>query len=210
MKSIAFLACIPLTLLAATDAWSQSPSHSFIEASFSTGELDLGVSGLGSVDIDQDGFKVEGSLRAADRIVVRASWATLSGDEGPLDLDFDTLIIGAAWLFPVRDNTHLEVGLEYRTDDLQVSAFGDSESDDVDGAGLTAGVRSLVSNRLELFARASYLGSDYDGAVALDAAATFFVTPRFGITAGLEYLDVDDEGVSLKLTQFQLGGRITF
>lgn len=210
MKVPALLALAAVTLLGSTAVWSKAPNHTFVEAVFSTGEIDLGVSGLGSVDIDQDGFKLEGSVQALDQLVVRGSWSTLSGDEGPVDLDTDTLVFGTAWLYPASDTTHLELGLEYRIDDLKVDIGGGSESDDANGLGVTAGVRSNLGDRFELFARASCLTGDYDGGVALDAAATFFVTERFGITAGFEYLDLDDEGVSLTLTQVQIGGRVTF
>lgn len=199
-----------LSAFLGTTALAETPAPNYLELSYSTGDIEFGVDGLGSEDIDQDGFKLEGSFVAGELALLRASYASLSGDESGLDLDTDTLIAGAGYLFSAGENTVIDVGLEYRTDDLKLSDCCSSISDDVNGLGLSAGVRSWVNEKLELYARASYLEGDYEGGLALDLSGTLYVTEQFGVSLGFEYLDADDEGVSVELSQFVLGGRFSF
>ncbi len=186
------------------------PNYDFVELTYGTGDLDIGISGLGSADIDQDGFKIEGNVAATENILVRGSFSALSGDEAGVDLDIDTIVLGAGWIFPVNDDTGIDVGLEYRTDDLKVSDGIDSVSDDIDGVGLAAGITSAVGENINLSARLSYLESDYEGAFVIDLSGTYFVSDNVGITLGVERLDADDDGVDLELTQIQLGARMRF
>ena len=187
-----------------------APNYNFAEISYGTGELDIGISGLGSEDIDQDGFKIEGSVAATENLLLRGSFSALDGDESGVRLDTDTFLVGAGWILPISDNTGIDVGLEYRTDDLKVSAFGDSASDDVDGLGISAAITSSVTENINLSARLAYLASDYEGAYSLDLSGTYFVSDTVGISLGLERLDADDDGVSIELNQVQLGVRFKF
>jgi len=184
-----------------------APNYNYLEVSFSTGELELGVDGIGSEAIDQDGFKLDGSIAAGESVLLRASYAVLLGDDRGLDIDVDTTIIGAGWILPVSDSTGVDLGLVYRKDNLDVSAIG---SADINGAGLSAGIRSNVSDNLELAARLSYLGSDYDGAYSIDLSGTYNFSDTLGASLGLEYLDVSDEGVNVELSQILLGIRWSF
>lgn len=198
------------TALLAGNAWAEAPNSNYLELSYSTGEMEIGIDGLGSEDIDQDGIKLEGNFVANDSFLLRASYAMLSGDKFGVDLDTDTLILGAGYILATGDSTAVDLGLEYRTDDLKVSDSFDSISDDVNGVGLSAAIRSNVSDNVELYARASYLTGDYDGGISLDLSATFYVTEQFGLSAGIEYLDADDDGVSVELSQVLLGARYRF
>lgn len=186
------------------------PNYNFVELSYGTGEYDFSVSGLGSADIDQDGFKLEGSIAATENLLLRGSFAALDGDESGIDLETDTIVLGASWIFPINEQTGIDAGLEYRTDDLTLKDSSSSISDDASGAGISVGITSAATDNLNLSARLSYLGSDYDGAYTLDLSGTYFINDRVGISLGLERLDADDDGVSLELNQVQLGIRARF
>ena len=134
-----------------------APNYNYYEASFSTGELKLSADEIGSADIDQDGFKLDSSIIAGESVLLTLSYAALSGDEDGTDIDVDTLIIGAGWIVPLSNNSGVDIGLVYRTDNLEISGFA---SGDISGAGLSAGIRSNVSDSLELAAQLSYLGRD--------------------------------------------------
>jgi len=111
---------------------------------------------------------------------------------------------------PVGASTSVDVGFEYRENELDVSTFLGSESDDVNGLGLAAGIRSNPAENLELAARASLLTSDYENALSFDLSAPVFLTENFGVSIGYERLNFDDEGSSFELSQFQLGARYAF
>ena len=63
---------------------------------------------------------------------------------------------------------------------------------------------------MEMFARLGYLEGDYEGAFTADLGVVFNIGKRFGIPITYEWLDVDDQGVGLNLSQVQIGARINF
>jgi len=183
------------------------PNHDFVEMTYGAGDLDFAIVGLGSADIDQDGVKLEGSFIPRENLLVRGSYSALSGEESGVDVDSDTLIIGAGWVYSVGDSTAIDIGLQYRNDDLRLADALGSEPDDVNGAGLALGFTSTVSDATELSARFAWLGRDYDGAISIDLSAVYYVNDTLGIVLGWESVDGDEPGFLYELNQFQLGVR---
>ena len=194
-------------LLGSLAAYADTPSYRYAELVYSTGDLDISVDGLGSVDIDQDGFELDGSFSFLDdRFWVFGSYSDLSGDESGVDFDIETGTVGGGFILPFGGNASADFSLFYRTDEL--SALG--LSDDVDGIGFAAGVRGNVADPLELYGRLGYLTGDYEGGFVFDAGGVISLTELFAITVSYELLSADDEGVDIDLGQFQIGARLTF
>ncbi len=188
-------------------AIADAPNYTFVELAYSTGDLDVSVGGIGSVDIDEDGVELEGSVSLLDdRLWLVGSYTDLSGDEAGIDLDVETIGLGVGWIFKPGEATTIDASVIYREDEL--SAIG--LSGDVSGPGVAVGVRSNVSDLIEIFGRLGYLEDDYEGAITADLGLVFNINERWGITAAYEWLDVDDQGVEVELTQFQIGGRVKF
>ena len=196
-----------LAILTGQPAAAATPSYKYAEVAYSTGSLDIDVSGLGSVDIDEDGFELEGSFSfLEDQFWVTAFYSDLSGDEQGVDLDIESLGLGLGWIFKVTDTTSVDASLIYREDEL--SALGDSA--DVDGIGIAVGARSNVTDMFEVFGRVGYLEGDYEGGFTLDFGGVVNINERFAVSISYELLNADDEGVEIELGQFQLGGRVKF
>jgi len=188
-----------------------TPNYKYAEVAYGTGDLELALSGVGSADIDQDGFEIEGSYAFIDeQLWLYASYADLSGDEAGLDIDVETLELAAGWIFGISDTTSIDLSARYREDALSVSDGFDSESVDVDGLGVAIGVRSNITEMIEIYGRLGYFESDYEGALTYDIGAVFSVTDLIAISVSYEGLDFDDDGVDLELSQLQAGFRVKF
>jgi len=188
-------------------AATELPNYRYAELAYSTGEVDIGVDNLGDVDIDQDGFELEGSFSFLDdRLWVYGSYSDVSGDEAGVDFDIETGTVGVGAIIPLADAATADFSVLYRTDEL--SALG--LSDDVDGIGIAAGVRGNLNEIVELFGRIGYLAQDYEGALLLDLGGVVNINELFGITISYELLSADDDGVDLDLGQLQVGARLKF
>ncbi len=206
-RSIRTLAILVFGLLFVVEqAAAAVPGYNYAELAYGTGDLDISVSGLGSVDIDQDGFELEGSFSLEDLLWIFASYADLSGDEQGVDLDIETVGLGLGVIFKPGESTAIDVSVIFRKD--EVSALGLPA--DVEGLGAAAGVRANITPRFELFGRLGYLSEDYEGAIIADLGAIWNINDRFGISASYERLEYDEQGVELQLNQFQLGARVKF
>lgn len=196
-----------LLLLGTMSAFAETPSYRYAELVYSTGELEVSVDGLGSEDIDQDGFELDGSFSLLDdRLWIFGSYSDLSGDVSGIDFDIETLTLGGGYILPVGENAAADFSVLYRTDDLSVLGL----SDDAAGLGFAAGIRGNIAEPVELYGRLGYLTGDYEGGFLLDAGGIISVTELFAISISYELLSADDEGVDLDLGQFQIGARIKF
>lgn len=206
-KSIGMLAVLVFCLLfVGEQAAAAVPNYKYAELAYGTGDLDISVSGLGSVDIDQDGFELEGSFSLEDLLWIFGSYADISGDEQGVDLDIETIGLGLGVIFQPGESTTIDVAVIFRKD--EASSLGLSA--DVEGLGAAAGVRSNITPRFELFGRLGYLSEEYEGAIVADLGAVWNINDRFGISASYERLESDEQGVDIQLNQFQLGGRVKF
>ncbi len=203
LASMALLAAMQFSTLAS----AATPSYRYAEAAYSTGDLDLTVSGVGSVEFDEDGFEIEGSFSLIDnQLWLVGSYSDLSGDEFGIDLDIETIGLGVGWIFQAGPTTSIDTSVIYREDELSTLGV----ADDVDGVGVAAGVRSNITELVELFGRIGYLEGDYEGGILADLGIVFNVTEQFGFSGSYEWLEADDEGVELELSQFQFGARFKF
>ncbi len=183
------------------------PNYKYAELSYGTGELDLSITGEGSVDIDQDGFQIEGSYSfLEDQLWVFGSYADVDGSESGVKVGVETTRLGAGWIFTASDNATIDVSVLYRDDDFEI----DGESVDGNGLGVAVGGRLNASELIEVYGRLGYLSSDYEGAWTIDVGGVFNINERFALTLSAEYFDFDDDGLGLELIQLQAGVRVKF
>ena len=208
MKNLAITVAAVMGILAFTMVNADVPNYKYAEFAYGTGELELTVQGVGSADVDEDGFEIEGSYSFIDnRLWLFGSYTDLSGDEAGGDIDWETTEVGVGLIFSENDTTAIDVAVRRREDKLSVSGAG---SDDIAGVGASLGIRSNVSDTAELFARIGFLEGDYKGSATLDLGAVYNITDSFALSLSYEWLDYDDEGIELELSQIQLGARMKF
>lgn len=210
MKRIFAFLAISFGLIAGGVAQADSPSYDYVEIAWGDGDLDIDIEGFGSADIEQDGYELEFSTSLGDSQFLSGAYYDVDGDEAGVDVETDGFELAWGWLFETSDDTVVELSARWRDDEIKASDGVDSASDDVDGIGIGAGVRSNVSDNVELYGRIGWFASDYEGAVTVDFGAVFAVTDNFAISASYEDFDYDDDGVEVELDQFQIGARFNF
>ncbi|MBS93398.1 MAG: hypothetical protein CL799_02985 [Chromatiales bacterium] len=212
MKRLFAFVAVSIGLMVGGIAQASAPVYDYLEFAWGDGEIEFGIDGLGSADIDQDGFEIEGSMTILDGdMYLVGSYYDVDGDEFGLDIDTDGYEFGAGWIFNSGDNTSYDVSVRFRDDEYTLSdctvICGFGLTDDADGLGFVAGVRSNVTDNVELFGRIGYYTSDYEGTVTLDLGAVFAVSDNFAISVSYEDFDFDDDGVEIELDLFQIGAR---
>lgn len=141
--SAAILSAWAFTAAAAT------PSFNYVEGGY--------VSTIDS-DEDFDGWEIKGSFELSNDFYLTAGYQILDADYLSTDIDADLFNAGIGYKFAITNSTTLFTELEYLHVKLKADNFG-SESDD--GYQFGAGVRSMLTNNLELKAAAYY--QDLDG-----------------------------------------------
>jgi len=180
------------------------PNYNFIEADLVYGELEADV-GADSLNFYfTEGAAIRGSYAVADEILVRGSYYTGSGEfKNTFDVDWDSWLLSAGWLVPTDDSVGIDLSLDYRNDDLDFKTIG---SDDLDGFGISFGLRAAPIQNLELGVRLGWYEGDYDGAIGFTLNAAYNFTEQWGINLFWDELNDSSD----TLDQFGLGGRFYF
>jgi len=169
-----------LAIFLAAPAIADSPSYNFIQAGYQSIELDLGA---GS-DVDGDGYGLGVSFEIADNIFGFASFVTSDFDFG---VELNQLQAGLGYRLGLTDNTDVFASLAYVYVEVEAGFFG---SADDSGYGATIGVRSNVSDLIELFGEVAYvdLGGGSDG-TAIGGGIWFNLTDNFALGLGAAFDD---------------------
>jgi len=185
-----FLAVLFATCLAAP-AMADSPSYNYIQAGYQSIDIGLGA----GIDVDGDGYGVGGSFEIGDHMFAFASYATANFDLG---VDLNQLQAGLGYRVGLTGNTDFFASLAYVDVEVEASGFG---STDDSGFGATIGVRSNVSDLIELFGEIAYvdLGSG-DNGTATGGGIWFNLTDSFALGLGAAFDDdVTSYGASARL-----------
>lgn len=169
-------------------------SYNYVELGYQKAELDDNLAGF---DVDGDGFGIRGAFEVSENWFITASYSALEFDFG---VDLDQLSFGGGYHTAISDRTDLVVTLSYLSAEVSASGFG---SVDEDGYGASVGLRSMLSDQLELHAGIGYsdLGDGADG-TAFSGGALYSFTDNFAL--GLEI------GIDEDVTMYGLGARFYF
>jgi hypothetical protein len=154
MKNKQLAAILTGTLFAATTQLAvaaKGPNYTYAEIGYVNTDDDL---------VEGDGFDVNISFGATDLIFLKFGYQRDSLDVGPsgsqVGIDADEFLIGGGAHFKVMDKLDLYGTLSYV--DIEYSGGIPVQGDD--GYELAAGVRSMVTKKLELHAEAAYRDID--------------------------------------------------
>lgn len=184
-------ALIGVLMLSSAAAMADGPSYSYIQAAYEEVDVDFG----GGIDADGDGFSIGGSVPVGD------SWFIFAG-YGSSDLesviDLTVLTIGAGWHTSIAPNTDFFAALGFADGEVDVSGFG---SEDDSGYSIEAGIRSMMSNELELYGSISQI--DFDGfgdGTTLNAGLWYTVSGNLALGLGASFEDdITSYGVGVRL-----------
>ncbi|MEP7702371.1 porin family protein [Paraglaciecola sp. 25GB23A] len=150
-----------------------------------------------SVDVDGDkltGFGLSGSKLLAENFFVVGSYGSASDDidvfGANVELDFNTLSLGLGYRYAFSKSSDFFGVISYEDVEVEATYEGNSESNGDNGYGLTVGVRSMLSEKIELSGSIQYVDIADETETAFGVAALYNFTEQF--SAGVGYSKADD------------------
>ena len=175
------------------NAFAASPSYDFVKAGYVQADIeDAG-------DFEPTGFQIQGFKSLNENVYLTGRYGQLSEDVSGVDIDLDYASAGVGYRYGLTQNTDFfgEVTYEYVNLDIELDSIS---GEDDNGYGITAGIRSMLSEQFELRGAIRYIDIE-DDETAFEIGADYFFTPQFSF--GATYViadDVDLLGVSARYT----------
>lgn len=172
-----------------TSVLAESPNWDKIQASYIETDIETPIDN----DITMDGYAVSGSLSLNESMFILANFDSV-GDESDFgDVDLDSTNAGLGFNHGLTESTDIFATVTYEK--LQLTGSVDdlgSESFDESGYGAGVGIRSMVTDFLELSVKADYLDIDDENAMRYDASAFFHLTENLSLGVGYKLYDLDE------------------
>jgi hypothetical protein len=178
-------------LFVALPAMAESPSYSFVQASYQEVDVDIGF----GQDVDGDGFGLGGSFEFGESFFGYISYSDIGFD---FSVDLTQLGAGIGWFTDVGTNTSVFARVGYLEAEVSAPGFG---SEDESGYGIGVGIRSNVTELIELYGEIAYsdLGDGADG-TEIGGGIFFNITEMFALGLGASTDDdVTSYGVNARL-----------
>ena len=175
------------------NAFAASPSYDFVKAGYVQADIeDAG-------DFEPTGFQIQGFKSLNENVYLTGRYGQLGEDVSGVDIDLDYASAGVGYRYGLTQNTDFfgEVTYEYVNIDVELDSIS---GEDDNGYGITAGIRSMLSEQFELRGAIRYIDIE-DDETAFEIGADYFFTPQFSF--GATYViadDVDLLGVSARYT----------
>ena len=170
-------------------ASADQPSFSYVEAGYTRVNLD-------DIDVDPDGYYIEGSIALGESGFLRASYSDLEDDILGLDVETEALSVGIGYRQELGSNSSWYVVADYLEGEVDVEGIGDA---DADGYQLATGVRGFVADSVEMGVEIGYADvDDADGFLGtINLLYHFSESLALKAEAGLD--EEDNSEVSLGL-----------
>ncbi|WP_281715807.1 outer membrane beta-barrel protein [Alteromonas sp. CyTr2] len=175
------------------NTFAASPSYDFVKAGYVQADIeDAG-------DFEPSGFQIQGFKSLNENVYLTGRYGQLGEDVSGVDIDLDYASAGFGYRYGLTQNTDFfgEVTYEYVNIDVELDSIS---GEDDNGYGITAGIRSMLSEQFELRGAIRYIDIE-DDETAFEIGADYFFTPQFSF--GATYViadDVDLLGVSARYT----------
>ena len=175
------------------NAFAASPSYDFVKAGYVQADIeDAG-------DFEPSGFQIQGFKSLNENVYLTGRYGQLGEDVSGVDIDLDYVSAGVGYRYGLTQNTDFfgEVTYEYVNLDVELDSIS---GEDDNGYGITAGIRSMLSEQFELRGAIRYIDIE-DDETAFEIGADYFFTPQ--LSFGATYViadDVDLLGVSARYT----------
>lgn len=175
------------------NAFAASPSYDFVKAGYVQADIE------NAGDFEPTGFQIQGFKSLNENVYLTGRYGQLGEDVSGVDIDLDYASAGVGYRYGLTQNTDFfgEVTYEYVNIDVELDSIS---GEDDNGYGITAGIRSMLSEQFELRGAIRYIDIE-DDETAFEIGADYFFTPQFSF--GATYViadDVDLLGVSARYT----------
>lgn len=179
--------------LFSTASLAQAPTWNLIEASYGQADID------GLDELSPSGFAIGGSSLLGENVFIRGSYSLLTDDISGVDIDLDQASVGLGYRYGLTETTDVYTSLSYQYVELSARGFGASESLDDNGYGLTVGLRSRITEQLELDGAIAYVDIGDESETGLGVSGHYYFNQN--VALGLTYsstADVSVYGISLR------------
>lgn len=174
-------------LLAGTAGAQESAlSYNYVEGNITKGEIS---------DFDYTTYGAELSIELGDTLFVKGTIAEGESDDEVFggvfsdNVDITAYTVGLGAHLPITERTDFVTGVSYIKNEVGFRGF----DQDADGYGVDAGIRSMVSDSVELAAAVNYVdGDEFDGEFGFSADARFYLSERLSLSVGYTELDETD------------------
>ena len=164
------------------NTFAASPSYDFVKAGYVQADIeDAG-------DFEPSGFQIQGFKSLNENVYLTGRYGQLGEDVSGVDIDLDYASAGVGYRYGLTQNTDFfgEVTYEYVNIDVELDSIS---GEDDNGYGITAGIRSMLSEQFELRGAIRYIDIE-DDETAFEIGADYFFTPQFSF--GATYVIADD------------------
>ena len=180
------------TILAlSTAAQADTPSYNYGTLGWQKVTLDDGP-----LHVDGDGFGIGGSFEVADNWHIVGGYSSIGFDFG---IDLNTLSVGGGYHTAISDTTSFYANLLWLNAEADA---GGGQSFDDDGFGIGIGLRSNITDRVELEGGLTHVDYGDGNGTALSAAGWYKFTDAFSL--GVTFAAEED------VLGFGVGGRFYF
>lgn len=179
-----------VVLLLPAMATATDVSYDYVQVAYVDTELDFGP-----VDVDGDGFNIQGSVSATENVFVFLDYTDLGFDFG---VDANSLELGGGYHKPMSDKVDLVGTVGYARAEVDVPG-GPNPSED--GFALSIGLRGNPSDKIEVRGRIAYVNLDGDN-TQFELFGDYYITQAISIGLGVIF---DDDS-----TTWGIGGRLHF
>jgi hypothetical protein len=164
--------------------------YSYVEIGYDETEFDIG-SGR---EADADGLTLSGSYELTDEWHLYTAYGSIDLDD--FNADVDTFVVGAGYVFPLKDDIDLYGRVLYIDQEVD-SNFGNVDDD---GLGLQFRIRARITDEFEFEGGVQYVDVA-DSDTSLLVSGRYHFTDAFSAGIGLTFGgDVDGIGVNARFT----------
>ena len=160
---------------------AESPNFNYVSAGYLNGDID---------GDDADGWTLDGSTLLGENFFLSGQYQTVGNSDDGLDVDLNWLSAGVGYRAAISASTDFYGLLTYENVEAEASYRGNSASEDENGYGLSIGVRSMLSDSIELDGRLGYIDIEDESETSITLGARYYMNKNFSI--GANYTTIDE------------------
>lgn len=178
-------------------------SYTYISAEYEN--LTEEVDGI-SEDLEGDGISLGFSVNVVPNFAIIGAYGKLSADVtsggSTLDIDMNIGSIGGLFHTPINETTDFIAGIELIRGSLDLELNGNALPDeDSDGHALFAGIRAMVSDKVELTGILFRVDIEDDSTTTVSLGGSYYIEKLFSLDAGYSF-NSDGDSLTLGVTKY--------
>ncbi|MDC9513877.1 outer membrane beta-barrel protein [Pseudoalteromonas sp. CST5] len=162
-------------------AFAESPNFNYVAAGYLDGDID---------GDDADGWTFDGSTLLGENFFLSGQYQTLGNSDDGVDVDLNWLSAGIGYRTAIGANTDFYGLATYENVELEASYRGSNASNDENGYSLSVGVRSMVSDNIELDGRVGNVDIADESETSFSVGARYYINNN--VSLGANYTSLDE------------------